>query len=84
MKKNIIALIAVVVIAILAGIFIGSQPGCKRMKGGYEVVGFPQSFADLAERADHSTWHFARYQHATSDSGHAARVLEQKRERNRG
>lgn len=50
MKKNIIALIAVVVIAILAGIFIGSQPGCKRMKGGYEVVGFPQSFADLAEK----------------------------------
>jgi serine protease Do len=50
MRKNAITLVAVAVITVIIGVFLVSQPGCKKMKGGYEVVGFPQSFADLAEK----------------------------------
>jgi serine protease Do len=32
------------------GIFIGSQSGCRSKKGELEVIGFPRSFADLAEK----------------------------------
>jgi serine protease Do len=32
------------------GIFIGSQAGCERKKRELEVIGFPRSFADLAEK----------------------------------
>lgn len=34
----------------LAGAFALSQTGCEKKKGGSEFIGFPQSFADLAER----------------------------------
>lgn len=50
MKKNAFTLLTVGVLAVTIGIFLVSQPGCKKMQGGYEVVGFPQSFADLAEK----------------------------------
>lgn len=32
------------------GVFLLSLSGCEQKRGGYEVVGFPQSFADLAEK----------------------------------
>jgi serine protease Do len=50
MKKRISAVIASVLLVIVAGIFISSQGGCEGKKSGTEVIGFPQSFADLAEK----------------------------------
>jgi len=37
-------------ISVLLLSFITTQTGCERMKGGYTVVGFPQSFADLVQK----------------------------------
>lgn len=31
------------------GLLIGTEAGCKKVKSGYRFVGFPQSFADLAD-----------------------------------
>ncbi|MDA8432717.1 MAG: DegQ family serine endoprotease [Nitrospiraceae bacterium] len=50
-KSNAVAFIVGVLVTVLVSAFIASQSGCERMKGGgYNVVGFPQSFADLVER----------------------------------
>lgn len=48
MKKRI--LIITIILFISAGIFVGFQAGCESKKGGPEIIGFPQSFADLAEK----------------------------------
>ena len=48
-KKKISALIANVLLIIVVGIFVNSQGGCEGKKSSTEVIGFPQSFADLAE-----------------------------------
>ncbi|HEX8949742.1 MAG TPA: DegQ family serine endoprotease [Dissulfurispiraceae bacterium] len=45
-----VRLVAVVLVALAIGIFIGAQQGCEKQKAGTEYVGFPQSFADLAEK----------------------------------
>jgi serine protease Do len=49
MRKNIAAFVMVILLSVVMGIFIGSQAGCESKKGS-EVIGFPQSFADLAEK----------------------------------
>ncbi len=41
---------AVVLCSTLLFCAIALQPGCEKMKGGYTVVGFPQSFADLVAK----------------------------------
>lgn len=48
-KKTLTGLVMVIFLSILA-VVIGSQAGCDSKKGS-EVIGFPQSFADLAEKA---------------------------------
>ncbi|MCL4492756.1 MAG: DegQ family serine endoprotease [Nitrospirae bacterium] len=52
MRKNILVrLFAIILMSLIVGIYIGSQTGCERKKTGpSEVVGFPQSFADLIEK----------------------------------
>ncbi len=52
MRKNILVrLFAIILMSLIVGIYIGSQTGCERKKNGpTEVVGFPQSFADLIEK----------------------------------
>lgn len=50
MRKNLATFVMVVLLAVIMGIFIGCQAGCESKKGS-EVIGFPQSFADLAEKA---------------------------------
>jgi len=50
MRKNLATFVMVVLLSIVMGIFIGSQAGCESKRGS-EVIGFPQSFADLAEKA---------------------------------
>ncbi len=49
MRKNFTTLVMVILFLVM-GIFIGTQAGCESKKGS-EVIGFPQSFADLAEKA---------------------------------
>jgi serine protease Do len=50
-KSNAYAVIAGILLSVLFCVFLISLPGCEKMKGGgYTVVGFPQSFADLVER----------------------------------
>jgi len=46
LSRSIIILILMAII----GIFIGFQEGCEGKKSATEVIGFPQSFADLAEK----------------------------------
>jgi serine protease Do len=51
MKRNaLLGNVTSVVIALLLGAGLAGQWGCEKQKGPSEVVGFPQSFADLAER----------------------------------
>jgi len=50
-KRTIIGLAAVILLAVIIGFVIGSQPGCKKIKSSTQFIGFPQSFADLAEEA---------------------------------
>ena len=50
MNNRICAVVRNVLLIVLAGIFIGLYAGCDNKKGGVEVIGFPQSFADLSER----------------------------------
>ena len=50
MKKRICAIVTNALLIVLAGILIGPYAGCDNRKGGTEVVGFPKSFADLAEK----------------------------------
>ncbi len=50
-KSNAYAVIAGILVSVLFCVFLASQSGCERMKsGGYTVVGFPQSFADLVQK----------------------------------
>lgn len=50
MRRNAIVLTIIILAALFAGIYIGSHAGCEKKNGGTEVVGFPRSFADLAEK----------------------------------
>lgn len=49
-KKTIPAVLAVILLSVFAGFLIGAQSGCEKMKSSSEYIGFPQSFADLAEK----------------------------------
>lgn len=50
-KSNVYAVISGMLVSVLFGVFLASQLGCERMKGGGEtVVGFPHSFADLVQK----------------------------------
>jgi serine protease Do len=50
-RSNAASFIAGILVALLFSFFLASQSGCEKMKGGgYTVVGFPQSFADLVDR----------------------------------
>jgi serine protease Do len=42
--------VIILMLIVFAGILIVSQEGCKGKRVGTEVIGFPQSFADLAEK----------------------------------
>ena len=49
-RRNISNVVAVILLsALLVGI-IAMQTGCEKMKGGYTVVAFPKSFADLVQK----------------------------------
>ncbi len=43
------ALVVVLLSVLLIGLTL-LQPGCEKMRGGYTVVGFPKSFADLVQK----------------------------------
>jgi serine protease Do len=50
MRKSVLTVVSPVVsLLLIAGMFL-LQTGCEKKKGPSEFVGFPQSFADLAER----------------------------------
>ncbi|MDH4232044.1 MAG: DegQ family serine endoprotease [Nitrospirota bacterium] len=49
-KKTISAVIAIIFLSVFAGFLIGAQSGCDKAKSRSEYIGFPQSFADLAEK----------------------------------
>jgi serine protease Do len=49
-EKNIFRLGIILIFFVIAGIFFCSQEGCENKKSGTEIIGFPQSFADLAEK----------------------------------
>ncbi len=50
-KETPVKLVAVVIVTLIIGICTGAQSGCERKKSSPEVVvGFPRSFADLAEK----------------------------------
>jgi serine protease Do len=48
--KKIPAFLVIIILAAVSGFIIGTQPGCEKIKGRSEYVGFPQSFADLSEK----------------------------------
>ncbi|MGD1076422.1 MAG: DegQ family serine endoprotease [Thermodesulfovibrionales bacterium] len=51
MEKKLVRFFVIILMLSLLGIGIGSQSGCeKKQGGGTEVIGFPQSFADLAAK----------------------------------
>jgi serine protease Do len=50
MKNRVFMTMTSILLMVFAGIFVVPQAGCESKKGGTEVLGFPQSFADLAER----------------------------------
>ncbi len=50
MKTDNARIMEVVIFAVFLISLIALQPGCDKMKGGYTVVGFPQSFADLVAK----------------------------------
>jgi serine protease Do len=49
-QKRLTRFFIMILMLSLLGISIGSQSGCEKGKESTEVVGFPQSFADLAEK----------------------------------
>jgi len=49
-RRNLSRSIIILILIAIAGIFICFQEGCEGKKSATEVIGFPQSFADLAER----------------------------------
>lgn len=52
MKRRTFVMMTTILLALLAGILTAQYTGCTGKKGGLEVIGFPQSFADLAERVN--------------------------------
>jgi serine protease Do len=52
MKKKITNIAAVVLFSMAAGLFILCQSGCQKIETSYKTVGFPKSFAELAERVN--------------------------------
>lgn len=50
MKNKFIITVTRILLAVSIGILVIPYAGCESKKGGVEVVGFPQSFADLAEK----------------------------------
>jgi len=52
MKTKIVIAAASILLIVYAGIFMIPQAGCQSKRAGTEVIGFPQSFADLAEKAN--------------------------------
>ena len=49
-KKSTVNHVMAVLLSIIIGFIFVSQQGCEKMKGGTEVVGFPRSFADIAQK----------------------------------
>jgi serine protease Do len=49
MNNRLFITLSSILMIVLVGLFIVPQVGCEGKRGGVEVVGFPQSFADLAE-----------------------------------
>jgi serine protease Do len=52
MKTRIVIAAASVLLIVFAGVFMIPQAGCQSKRAGMEVIGFPQSFADLAEKVN--------------------------------
>ncbi len=52
MKKKMKNIAAVILFSMAAGLFILCQSGCERIETSYKTVGFPKSFAELAERVN--------------------------------
>jgi serine protease Do len=52
MKTKIFVAAASVLLIVFAGILMIPQAGCQSKRAGTEVIGFPQSFADLAEKVN--------------------------------
>jgi serine protease Do len=52
MKTKSFMAAASVLLIVFLGIFVMPQAGCQSKRAGTEVIGFPQSFADLAERVN--------------------------------
>ena len=52
MKTKILIGAASVLLIVFAGILMVPQSGCQSKRAGTEVIGFPQSFADLAEKVN--------------------------------
>ncbi len=50
MQNRVFITVTSILLLVFAVIFVVPQAGCESKKGGLEVIGFPQSFADLAER----------------------------------
>lgn len=50
MRKRNLVVMATALLFLTAGIFLGPQAGCKSKSTEEQVVGFPKSFADLAEQ----------------------------------
>jgi serine protease Do len=52
MKTKMIAAATIVLLVVFAGVLMIPQTGCQSKKAGMEVIGFPQSFADLAQQVN--------------------------------
>jgi len=52
MRTKMFIVAAGVLLIVCAGIFMIPQTGCQSKKAGTDVIGFPQSFADLAEKVN--------------------------------
>ena len=52
MKTKILIAAASILLIVFAGILMLPQAGCQSKREGTEVIGFPQSFADLAEKVN--------------------------------
>lgn len=52
MKTKILIAAANILLIVFAGILMLPQAGCQSKREGTEVIGFPQSFADLAEKVN--------------------------------
>jgi serine protease Do len=52
MKTKILVAATTVLLVVFAGVLMIPQAGCQSKKAGMEVIGFPQSFADLAQQVN--------------------------------